>query len=390
MKKLYILAPNDRFNYGDLLFSHILRFYFEKYVDQCVFVSTTKSDLSKFGGLPTKAFDELYNVSADDENILIVAGGECLLAQWHQILVYVDDFSEKIFVFFVKKLKLKKLAQLLLDKILRRKWKYKTQYPFSIGKNELPLFSRIFYNSLGGTSLYKDCSRMKKAKTKNILGSVDYLAVRDCLTYKALMRENIRCKLVPDSAILMSEVFSENFLVDSLSISPNTVAEKEYVFFQTSPLGEEREKEAAEFLSEACTLYGKKVVLCPIGTARLHSDQIALRNIFKRLPKEMAFIVENPNVWDIMWLIKHACLYVGTSLHGTISAMSFGVPFAVHGQPKVRAYIETWAPQFTSFYSSFSGLRDNVLVQLRSPSVCEVSQQKELMLMSIENMRKMI
>ena len=59
-KRLYIYAPNDRFNYGDLLFPYVLRFYFRKYFDDIVYVSTSESDLSNLGGIPTVGYKALY------------------------------------------------------------------------------------------------------------------------------------------------------------------------------------------------------------------------------------------------------------------------------------------------------------------------------------------
>lgn len=43
-----------------------------------------------------------------------------------------------------------------------------------------------------------------------------------------------------------------------------------------------------------------------------------------------------------MYLIKHARIYVGTSLHGTITAMSYDTAFISHGPLKLKNYIMTW------------------------------------------------
>ena len=77
-KRLYILAPNDRFNYGDLLFPHVLTYYLKKNFDDVVYVSTSKSNLSDKGGIPTEPYSVLFNVDSAWENHLIVAGGESL------------------------------------------------------------------------------------------------------------------------------------------------------------------------------------------------------------------------------------------------------------------------------------------------------------------------
>lgn len=89
-KRLYILAPNDRFNYGDLLFPYVLTFYLKKYFDDIVFVSTTKSNLSDKGGIPTEPYSVLFHVDTTWENHLIVAGGESLCVRWSTILAYID------------------------------------------------------------------------------------------------------------------------------------------------------------------------------------------------------------------------------------------------------------------------------------------------------------
>lgn len=38
MKRLYVLAPNDRFNYGDLLFPYVVENYFKDIADVLVFL----------------------------------------------------------------------------------------------------------------------------------------------------------------------------------------------------------------------------------------------------------------------------------------------------------------------------------------------------------------
>ena len=147
MKVLYVLAPNDRFNYGDILFPHIISKSLKAF-DKCIFVSTTKSDLSKYGAMPTESLEILQDVNPSDSNYLIVAGGECLTVSWETILGYIDSDVDRLKRWMSYRY-IRKLRPCVLKWFSYFKRKIKTRYPFSIGKNELPAFKRVIYNSLG-------------------------------------------------------------------------------------------------------------------------------------------------------------------------------------------------------------------------------------------------
>lgn len=338
-RKLYILAPNDRFNYGDLLFPYILTYFFSDKFDDIVYVSTTKSDLTRLGGFKTESFSTLYNTDQQYENHLIVAGGESLCAGWFGILSYVKpwvNFFRKI-IFRFHSNKIKKNADSLICHI----FKTKTYFPFSVGKNELPQFKSISYNALGASWLSKS-DLLADKKIKEILNSVDYFTVRDKVTSLALDKAKIKHSMCPDSAILMSEVFSEEMLLSRLSIS-NTIANSKYIFFQANSNVWKKQYEL--IISQLINIAKKtnlKLCLCPIGTALGHSDHLALKKIAKNIPNDFLIYIEQPNLFDIMWLIKHSKMYIGSSLHGSITSMSFNIPFIGYGPLKLKSYIDFW------------------------------------------------
>lgn len=345
-KRLYILAPNDRYNYGDLLFPYVLTHYFKSSFDDIVYVSTTKSDLSAKGGIPTVSYSALFNVDSDNwENHLIVAGGESLCIGWMTILSYVDKRVE-----LLKKIawKLKKMVGTVsldvMNAVVGRLFHTKTRFVFSVGKNELPQFKTIVYNALGGShpSIYR---QLKTKKIQAILSSVDLITVRDDDTGKALENAHIKHSVSPDSAILMSEVFSEDMLLEKITVPKEPYLGKHYIFFQGNLQTWRSQYEVAA--RQLDDLYEKthcRICLCPIGTALGHCDDIALANIVGQVKNKEAFaFVENPNVFDVMWLIKHSQMYIGSSLHGVITAMSFNVPYVGYGGRKQIAYIEKWS-----------------------------------------------
>lgn len=385
MKKLYILAPNDRFNYGDLLFPHILKFYFKNIVDELVFCSTTDSDLSKFGGIPTSSFQALYKAKATNQNYLIVGGGDSLCISWMQVLSFVDrkiDWSTAIDHKFHTHFFFKTYTQL--------KYGYKTLFPFSIGKNELRSFSKVMYNSLGGSMLEYHSSLLANPKVLEVLRNVDYLSLRDSQTSEMLNAKNIRNVVVPDSAILMSNVFTEESLLHNLSINKNSFKSKEYLFFQTNLRFLNLDAYVA-LIEKVVDEYKLSVCLCPIGTAFGHSDDIALAKIHNLLKcKDKALLVSSPNIYDIMWLIKHSALYVGTSLHGTITALSFGVPFVAHGPIKLKNYLETWCTENQSLFTEEKDVESAVVSQIEHRVVYPSLSQKQQVMKSIIHMQNEI
>lgn len=377
-KRLYILAPNDRFNYGDLLFPYILRYYFSDYFDDIKFVSTTKSDLSEKGGIPTEDYSTLFQVDKKWENHLIVAGGESLCVRWLIILSYVNKK-----VYYIKKLASKatkflgKYSFEIFSDIVDVLFKTKTYYVFSVGKNEMPHFKTIAYNALGGSGLLRK-SKFDR-KTIDILSSVDYFSVRDGDTSKALEKNGIKHSICPDTAIMMSEVFSEEYLLKKLSIQTRQFDGK-YIFFQGNyQLWRNSEELAVKQLVELQKKTKSKLCFCPIGTALGHSDHIVLKNMYDKI-KQLADVVliENPNIFDIMWLIKHSQIYIGSSLHGTITAMSFSVPFLGYGPRKLEAYIDQWASICENCFCDKNLIFKNAIKIMQSNVKPNMDEQKIL------------
>lgn len=343
MKRLYILAPNDRFNYGDLLFPHIIYYNFKSVFDEIIFCSTSDADLTDKGGHVVKSFHVLYNVDPNADNYLIVAGGECLCVSW-----IVVSYINKVYDIIYRQLNRitrkwnSKRKFWLMNSLFRNLIHGKTFFPFSIGRNELPNFKGIFYNAVGGGDLVHRSFVLKHKKALEILESVDYISVRDSVTELCLKQENIHSSIVADSAILMSEVFSEKDIKSKCRYT-FMVEYGKYIFFQAN-------EDIVKYNLSSLIAMMKKIsgdytlCLCPIGTAYGHRDDVGLKILHLELQKIgiRTYLVTEPSIFDIMWLIKHSALYIGSSLHGVITAMSFGVPYCGYCAEKVARYISTW------------------------------------------------
>jgi hypothetical protein len=83
--------------------------------------------------------------------------------------------------------------------------------------------------------------------------------------------------------------------------------------------------------------------LVPIGYAQGHEDEIPLRQIYN-LTTSPIEIIEDETIYNITYAISKAQFYIGTSLHGAITAISYKVPhIALTSRvPKLIHFLETW------------------------------------------------
>lgn len=363
MEKILIIGAFDRYNYGDLLFPLIL----EKQLDvynlefQYQFFGLVESDLSKEGGKPTqdlKAFYAQCNQPGKKVNI-IVAGGEALGVTWHSLFAALSKPYQKIHKYHLK------LSRIInLNSIARKFLNGKTELPFVFTKDDFHNVNCVILNSLGGSGLKPELfQRFNFLREK--LSKADYLAVRDKITVENLTVNDVSAKLFPDSAILMSEFYT-NEVLEKL-VTPEVWAyvkakKGTYVFFQINKKATVGKQPliAAE-LDRIHSSQQVEICLCPIGKALNHDDHLALWEI-KQILKSPSTYFDAENIWDIMYLIANAKTYIGTSLHGAITAMSYAVPHVGLRVEKLDAYLRTWGVKENDFAVDFSDIYKQYMV----------------------------
>lgn len=391
MKKLIIIAPNDRYNYGDLLFTHIIKWQLKDCYDGFIDIATIDNDLSNVGGNKVHSIKYLYKLSKDEKCDLIVAGGESLFSPWTICLSYL---SEK---YAIIQYVLRLLRRLFNSNIIFRienklgalLFNARTQYPYTIGKNEISFINKLFYNSVGGNSLSNNIINHSNI---NILKTADYLSVRDQNSYDILQSKNLNCNLVPDSAILMSTLYSIPDLNKYISKNISVTSNEKYIVFQINLLfGTKFFNEICELLHLIHNKFNVKIILCPIGYALGHDDHKVLSQIANTMNSDYIICFnEVLKVWDIMYLIANSQLFIGSSLHGVITAMSYNVPYIGILVDKTISYIKTWGLSKNS-YSYNLELMDKIKYHLSSSNdeLMKINSniQKEKSLQSFKTMR---
>ena len=362
MTKILIIGAFDRYNYGDLLFPLVIERQLGTYGKDFEFeyFGLIESDLSSVGGLPTKGLQKFYKACSDPSNPVhvIIAGGEALGVTWNSLYAALNPLFQRINKRHVKVNKV-----LDLNGWTKKILKGKTTLPFVFDKSDFAGVQSVILNSLGGSGL-NAAVFAKYDFLKEKLQNVDYFAVRDQLTVDNLKKNGLNAALFPDSAILMSEFYPLNFLHRNVTQEvAGYVAEHagKYVFAQINKkTTRDHEQTIADGLDEIYQQGRAEICLCPIGKALDHDDHEALQELGTLLESPYTYF-DADNIWDIMYLIANAKCYVGTSLHGAITAMSFAVPHVGLKVEKLGAYLATWgvkandqSVEFAELYAQYA------------------------------------
>lgn len=388
-----ILGAIDRFNYGDLLFPYIIESALQELGDNFHFeyFGLVKSDWSAKGGLPTQSLKSFYKkVQQGSIDAVIIAGGESFGTDWTKLYGYVNPTFWKL-----RHSRFGKYAW--MDKLTKAVLGAKTKFPFIFTNKELNANTPIILNSLGGHHFKVESSSTIDEIVKT-LKDIDYVSVRDRDTYEGLIQKGVgSTQLFPDSAILMSQYFSREFLHKKLSpsvLDKLTSLGDQYIFFQVSKFKYGSSLTPIMENLKALIEKGYKICLCPIGTAAGHEDQIPLGEIHQHLG-ESSVLIDSPSLWDIMYLIAQSNLYIGTSLHGVITAMSFDVPYLGLNKTvkKLKTYLETWACEELIGMTETNEICERALKAVQTPKAkLEDSgrRQMELAQQSFKNILEII
>ncbi len=391
--KVALFGPHDRFNYGDFLFPLMVEYAFEKVCpDKFQFTkyALVNSDFTSLGAYKSKSYRRLVsNINANKEDVLIVAGGECIGATWHTLFRYINslffewsNIDNRVF---------RKLKQY---QIARRWLGGKSEYPYCVNKTDFKRSFLLLFNSVGAAYGINELN-------KKALKKADYIAFREQISVNHSKENNIQGHLVPDSAIILSDVYplanlEQRVLKDSVIIRNLIRSRDSYLYFQIGYYYiEDKLNEIVDALLLLSREFKLKVVLCPIGIANSHEDHRALELISQKANSNDFILVKSPSIQEIMLLIAKSKLYIGTSLHGLITAMSYGVPYLGLNRDtiKLRSYLDTWSCDELNMISDVNDFFDqahNILLSKQDYYKLIIEKTKEQKQLYYDSVKRMI
>lgn len=336
----------DRHNFGDLLFPHLMTALLPETVFE--YAGLADRDLRAWGGHRVRA---LYSSDAVRPAHLVHVGGELLTCNAWQAAVMLLDPDEAATA----------IARYGNDPDAASDWaarqlRTSRSMPYVAGRDAVAPSGRLIFNAVGGVE-WALLPAGQQVEIKAALSQADWVSVRDHVTQSALRAEGIEAPLCPDPAVMVTHCFDE---VIRKRQQQGAVKAMRSAFPQgylacqfSADFGDDASLEAlAHGLSQVLAGTGLGVVLFSAGTAPWHDDPSLYKKLLHRLPPGSARLFPSQYLWDICALIAVSRGVVGSSLHGRIVALAYGLPRVSLRPPqqgsrpdKAAAFAETWEPQ---------------------------------------------
>lgn len=348
MKRVILFGAFDRHNVGDMLFAHVVARLLTQRMPaiELVFAGLAPRDLRGCGGHRVTALAEVAARWRDEPVTLIHAGGELLTCDAWQAAVMLTEPGETQ----------RCIARVEARDNERRAWVRSMLgidacVPYVVGREMFPHAASMVCNAVGGVRL-ESLAPALRAEVLDKLRRADALTVRDAQTHSALRLAGIGARLIPDPVSLIAALFDERIQAhaDRGEVAALRGALPQgYLAVQFSAdFGDDatlaRIARQLDRLAEAC---GRGIALFRAGAAPWHDDLAVYERTVRRMNCRTVKIFASLNVWDICALIAMSEGYAGSSLHGRIIAMAYGLPRmnirdgeAEAG--KQRAYASAW------------------------------------------------
>jgi hypothetical protein len=347
-RHIRLLCSGDRYNYGDLLFHIVTRWGLASSSGMAGRYATeqyglARSDLSRFGALPTRSIDDLYR-DTNPHDVVLLAGGENLAQTWsvmHLSMLGSEAAAERIRF-------AERVGPAAAEIASRRALRGRHPFPYVLPRRVFPAAVRVMYNSMGGWPLAGYPEKQQRVIVKT-LRQAGFLSVRDSQTAAILrgLDPALSFCLAPDCVFLLPDAFPLEQLtaLASPEVRQLTGEGKGFLCFQCHcRYGTANRDELRRQLLALAAESGLEIVLVP--AARIHSfeDHTFLRSLAPGLGPRIHLLPDSATIWDIALVLASARLFCGTSLHGCITALAYGSPLVPldTSDPKLGFNLASW------------------------------------------------
>ena len=356
--KIALVGAFDRYNYGDILMPIIMH---NQIIDnlniknmEFSYYGLFESDMSKCKGYSTQALSKLKNKDVD---VIIFVGGEILTSRYTGM--YLNTLNNKLKIFYFKSMR--RLFNSFTENMCRKKAGLDYLKPWIPNKNDFKT-KKIIYNTVGG-DLFFGTDKDSVTSVINNINSFDYISIRESQTYNAVKSIRKDIFLFPDSVVSISKYISEQEIEKNISKSKKDFIDgfgKYFVLQVNKIIGLKNIESLTEEILKIEDKYDVKCILLPIGYAQGHEDTVPLSMINHKINNKKTVYFDYNNIYETLYILKNATLYIGTSLHGAITAISYGIPhFALTNKiKKLVDFLETWGTT-DIIYSDVDKISDN-------------------------------
>ena len=346
------LGTFDVENYGDLLYPLVFRHLLQKR-DASLRVrqySLLPGEAPQEAGFQTYSMRSLFEAGRTEPHRLVVGGGDILRTDWKTFAApysrihhgYLSRLRSSLGTAgSLRYLLLKDLpgpvgGRFFADRFRECRMSYAAAGPFLMDPADLPAGAMVSYLSCG---VPHDFAPADRDKVRRTFDQAQFIYLRDERSAEKLRRCGVRREIhvAPDLIVTLSEQFEHaaearkgRKILAKLGVNEA----RPILCFQSKPYPGFRAEEIVERLNRYRQRTGSEVVLLPVSYC--HGDA----EFLKRLAKKSGGSFKYANVYsifDIISVIAASDLFVGTSLHGNITASSFGIPHLFGPLPVAKA-----------------------------------------------------
>lgn len=341
---IILIGAFDRHNFGDLLFAHIATALLPG--EQMVYAGLAQRDMRPYGGHQVEAVRQLAEHMQMPVRILHVGGELLSCSAWEAAAMLRSSDEAQAAPSSGNVGTQRESATEVLG--------VPDRAPYTVARGMFAHAAAIVYNAVGGVDLAAQDPALR-AEVVSKLIQADYVAVRDWRTLAALQAEAVMAHLLPDSAVMVAELFAETIERHARKGEPAQVKASfphSYLAVQFSAdFGQAAILDCmAVQLQRIAAAHHCGIVLFRAGAAPLHDELAAYRRLAERLRNVPLHRFQSLNIWDICALIAHSRGYLGSSLHGRILALAFARPRLTLRHPdqpralptKHEAFVQTW------------------------------------------------
>jgi polysaccharide pyruvyl transferase WcaK-like protein len=284
------------------------------------------------------------------------------------------------------------LGNELTNEISRYYFGAESKFPWIADSTDFPAKVKIIYNSVGGSELINFPEPQKKLALSK-LRNANYLSVRDIFTAEVLLNNSVtNVYTTPDSAVLMSEQYPIESLENKISNNTRQLLKNmKYVCFHSNyKYLIKNINHISEELKTIHKRYGLEIVLLPIGRYVGLDDFKGLKELKNNLNIRCTLMENNLSIWEIMYTIASAKLFIGTSLHGNVTSQAFCVPHIglSSKQSKLDYYLKTWDIEAQSSCTKANNISEKAEKVLEIPSSVHLENKITLIKATKENFHR--
>jgi hypothetical protein len=346
------LGTFDVENYGDLLYPLVFRYLLQRR-DPSLRVrqySLLPGDAPQEIGFETCPTRSLFEAAGAEPRTLVVGGGDILRTDWDLIARHYGRNSRVsygglrhsigtvgLFCYFLRKNLLRLDAGSFYADRFRARWmNYPAAGPFLINPEDLPRGGVVSYISCG---VPHDFAAAERDRVKRTFDRARSIYLRDEQSAEKLRRAGVlhQIRVAPDLTVTLSDQFDHadqarrgREILSRLGMTGG----RPVLCFQSKPYPgfseEEIVRQLKRYKERACS----DVILLPTGYC--HGDHEFLQSLSKQSGGALKYAGVY-SVFDVMAIIAASDLFVGTSLHGNITAFSFGIPHLFGPLPVAKA-----------------------------------------------------